>query len=45
LKDEELHIRIVDRSFWYFPKVAILDPMLLKGLLFGQAGASGVETL
>jgi len=45
LKDEELHTKMVAGSPLYFPKVAILDPLLLKGLSFKQFVASGVDAL
>jgi alcohol dehydrogenase len=45
LKEEELHTKMVAGSPMYFPKVAILDPLLLKGLPFGQFVASGVDAL
>jgi alcohol dehydrogenase class IV len=45
LKDEELHTKIVAGSPWYFPKVAILDPLLLRGLSFRQFVISGVDAL
>ena len=45
LKDEELHTKMVAGSPLYFPKVAILDPFLLKGLSFHQFVASGVDAL
>ena len=45
LKDEELHTKMVAGSPLYFPRVAILDPLLLKGLSFGQFVASGVDAL
>jgi len=45
LKDEELHTKMVAGSPLYFPKVAILDPLLLKGLSFHQFVASGVDAL
>jgi alcohol dehydrogenase class IV len=45
LKDEELHTKMVAGSPFYFPKVAILDPLLLKGLSFKQFVASGVDAL
>jgi alcohol dehydrogenase class IV len=45
LKDEELHTKMVAGSPLYFPKVAILDPLLLKGLPFHQFVASGVDAL
>jgi alcohol dehydrogenase len=45
LKDEELHAKMVAGSPLYFPRVAILDPLLLKGLPFRQFVASGVDAL
>jgi len=45
LKDEELHTKMVAGSPLYCPKVAILDPLLLKGLSFGQFVSSGVDAL
>ena len=45
LKDEEVHTKMVAGSLLYFPKVAILDPLLLRGLSFGQFVASGVDAL
>jgi len=45
LKDEELHSKMVAGSPLYFPRVAILDPLLLKGLPFHQFVASGVDAL
>jgi alcohol dehydrogenase class IV len=45
LKDEELHTKMVAGSPLYFPRVAILDPLLLKGLSFHQFVASGVDAL
>lgn len=45
LKDEELHTKMVLGSPLYFPKVAILDPLLLRGLSFGQFVTSGVDAL
>ncbi len=45
LKDEELHSKMVAGSSTYFPRVAILDPLLLKGLPFRQFVASGVDAL
>jgi alcohol dehydrogenase class IV len=45
LKDEEAHAKMVVGSPLYFPKVAILDPMLLRGLPFWQAVVSGVDAL
>ncbi|OGP67470.1 MAG: hypothetical protein A2169_12255 [Deltaproteobacteria bacterium RBG_13_47_9] len=45
LKDEILHIKMVAGSPMYFPKVAILDPLLLKGLPFWQTVISGVDAL
>jgi alcohol dehydrogenase class IV len=45
LKDEELHTKMVAGSPWYFPKVAILDPLLLRGLSFRQFAISGVDAL
>jgi len=37
LKDEERHTKTVVGSPMYFPKVAILDPMVLKRLSFWQS--------
>lgn len=45
LKDEERHIKMVVGSPWYFPKVAILDPMLLRGLPYWQFVASGIDAI
>lgn len=45
LKDEELHAKMVVGSPLYFPKVAILDPLLLKGLPYWQMVVSGVDAL
>ncbi len=45
LKDEELHTKMVVGSPLYFPKVAILDPVLLRGLSFWQSAVSGVDAL
>ncbi|MCJ7594168.1 MAG: iron-containing alcohol dehydrogenase [Desulfobacterales bacterium] len=45
LKDEELNKKMVARSPLYFPKTAILDPLLLKGLPFAQFVASGIDAL
>lgn len=36
LKDEERQTKMVAGSPLYFPKIAILDPLLLKGLPFEQ---------
>jgi len=45
LKDEELHTKMVVGSPMYFPRVAILDPMLLRGLSVWQTVVSGVDAL
>jgi alcohol dehydrogenase len=45
LKDEELHTKMVVGSPMYFPKVAILDPLLLRGLPFWQAVVSGIDAI
>jgi alcohol dehydrogenase class IV len=45
LKDEELHTKMVVGSPLYFPKVAILDPLLLGGLPFWQSVVSGIDAL
>jgi alcohol dehydrogenase class IV len=45
LKDEELHTKMVVGSPMYFPKVAILDPLLLRGLSFWQSVVSGIDAL
>jgi alcohol dehydrogenase class IV len=45
LKDQDRHSKIVVGSPLYFPKVAILDPMLLRTLSFGQFVISGVDAL
>jgi alcohol dehydrogenase len=45
LKDEELHVKMVVGSPLYFPKVAILDPMLLRTLPYQQAVAAGIDAL
>ena len=45
LKDEELNTKMVAGSPLYFPRVAILDPLLLRGLSFGQFVSSGVDAL
>jgi alcohol dehydrogenase class IV len=45
LKDEERHTKMVAGSPLYFPKVAILDPMLLRKLSFWQSVVSGVDAL
>ena len=45
LKDEDRHIKMVAGSPMYFPKVAILDPMLLRGLSFWQSVVSGIDAL
>lgn len=42
---KEFRTKMVAGSPMYFPKVAILDPLLLKSLPFGQAVASGVDAL
>jgi len=45
LKEEEERTRIVVGSPLCFPKAAILDPLLLRGLPFAQFVASGVDAL
>jgi alcohol dehydrogenase class IV len=45
LKDEERHTKMVVGSPMYFPRVAILDPMLLKGLSFWQSVVSRIDAL
>ncbi len=45
LKDDELHTKMVAGSPLYFPRVAILDALLLKGLPFHQFVASGIDAL
>jgi alcohol dehydrogenase len=45
LKDEGLSQKMVARSPLYFPKTAILDPLLLRRLSFVQFVASGVDAL
>ena len=45
LKDETQHAKMVVGSPMCFPEVAILDPMLLRTLPFGQAVASGIDAL
>ena len=45
LKDEELHTKMVAGSPMYFPRVAILDPLLLTKLPFRQFVVSGVDAL
>ncbi len=45
LKDEELHTKMVVGSPLNFPKVAILDPLLLRGLPFWQSAVSGIDAL
>jgi alcohol dehydrogenase len=45
LKNEEGRTKMVVGSPLCFPKVAILDPMLLKGLPFWQFVISGVDAL
>lgn len=45
LKDEGTHTKMVVGSPLYFPKVAILDPLLLRGLPFRQAVVSGIDAL
>ena len=42
---KQFHTKMVAGSPMYFPRVAILDPLLLKSLPFGQAVASGVDAL
>ncbi len=45
LHDEELGTKMVAGSPLYFPRVAILDPLLLKALPFGQFVVSGIDAL
>jgi len=45
LKDETLHTKMVVGSPMYFPKVAILDPLLLRALPYWQMVVSGVDAL
>jgi alcohol dehydrogenase len=45
LKDEELHTKMVAGSPLYFPKVAILDPLLLRALPYWQMVVSGIDAL
>lgn len=45
LKDEELHTKMVAGSPTFFPRVAILDPLLLAKLPFQQFVVSGVDAL
>jgi alcohol dehydrogenase len=45
LKDEELHTKMVAGSPMYFPRVAILDPLLLTKLPYWQFVVSGVDAL
>jgi alcohol dehydrogenase class IV len=45
LKDKENHTKFVAGSPLYFPKVAILDPMLLLTLPFWQTAVSGIDAL
>ncbi len=45
LKDEDYHTKMVVGSPMYFPKVAILDPLILKGLPFWQFVVSGIDAL
>lgn len=45
LKDEETHTKMVVGSPLNFPKVAILDPLLLRGLPARQAVVSGIDAL
>jgi alcohol dehydrogenase class IV len=45
VKDEELHIKMVVGSPMYFPKAAILDPLLLRGLSFWQSVVNGIHAL
>lgn len=45
LKDEDHHTKMAVGSPMYFPKVAILDPLLLRGLSFGQFVVSGIDAL
>lgn len=45
LKDEERHTKMAAGSPLYSPKVAILDPLLLRGLPFPQFVVSGVDAL
>lgn len=45
LKDEERNTKMVVGSPMYFPRIAILDPILLKGLPFWQSIVSGIDAL
>jgi len=45
LKDEAQHAKMVVGSPMNFPKVAILDPMLIRTLPFWQSVVSGVDAL
>lgn len=45
LKNEERHCKMVLGSPSYFPKVAILDPLLLRTVPFWQAAAAGIDAL
>ncbi len=45
LKNEERHTKMVVGSALCFPKLAILDPMLLRGLSCWQFVVSGVDAL
>lgn len=45
LKDEERHSKMVVGSPTYFPKVAILDPLLIRTLPFWQFVVSGIDAL
>lgn len=45
LKDKERHLKMVLGSPLFFPKVAILDPMLLRKLPFWQSVISGMDAL
>jgi len=45
LKDEIHHTKMAIGSPMYFPRVAILDPLLLKSLSFWQFVVSGIDAL
>lgn len=45
LKDEDRQIKMAIRGPLFFPKVAILDPMLLRMLPFWQFVVSGIDAL
>ena len=45
LKDEERHAKMVVGSPLYFPRVAILDPMLIRTMSPRLAAVSGVDAL